>query len=215
MPVRTIGYMWHDSFGDYDAGTASDLPETRTRINNPVRASKILDYLMELYVGEAPVDAPLATHDKAHDDRVWALSDGAGGEAGPDLHMPRGTMTIARRAVGTAIAADYAIMSGTVDNAHALYRDPRARMMRLTKHYNARLAVIYKGGNAPILVPFNNLSILKELCGRRSEVRDPFVNRARRIDGQDITHDQDLVVTAAQANVVHVPNRLAEKKAEA
>lgn len=364
MTGRRTGYLWHDSFGEYYAGTtdlphvepygAPDLPETRTRINNLVRASGMIDLLVELPVAEAPLDAVLAAHDKAYIDKLIGLSDGEGGEAGPYLHMPPGGMSIARRAAGAAIGAVDAVMSGEVDNAYALvrpaghhasrrigqgfcvlnnvaiaalhaldrhglervaivdwdvhhgngtqeimwddprvlaisihqsrlytisdggthetggpgaegsvlnvplpagsgngaylaaidrvvcpaverfapqlilvgsgldalYRDPLGRMMlhtdsfrdmtgrmlRLAERCGARLAVVHEGGYAPVLVPFGALAILEEMSGRRSRVQDPFLPRARLMDGQELTPDQDAAVLAAENNVALVPD---------
>ena len=364
MGQRRTGYLWHDSFGDYYAGTTDlpnvepygspDLPETRVRIDTLVRRSGMIDHLVELDVGEAPLEAVLAAHDRAYVDRLITLSDGAGGEAGPYLHMPPGGMQIALRAAGAAIGAVDAVMSGEVDNAYALvrpaghhasrvvgqgfcvlnnvaiaalharqahgldrvaivdwdvhhgngtqeilwddpsilnisihqsrlftisdggpheiggpgaegctlnvplpagsghgaylaavdrvvrpaverfapqlilvasgldgmYRDPLGRMMLHSDSYRemsermralagdcgAKLAYVHEGGYSPVLVPFGALAILEDLCGRRSGVDDPFLPRARLIDGQDLSHDQTGYIEAAEANIPRVPD---------
>lgn len=364
MGQRQTGYLWHDSFGAYDAGTtnlpnvepygAPDSPETRIRIDNLVRKSGMIGHLVEIGVEEAPLDAVLAAHDSGYVDRLLALSDGAGGEAGPYLHMPPGGMRIALRAAGAAIGAVDAVISGALDNAYALvrpaghhatrqigqgfcvlnnvaiaalharrahgldrvaivdwdvhhgngtqeilwddpsilnisihqsrlftisdggpheiggagaegcslniplpagsghgaylaaidrvvapaverfapqlilvasgldamYRDPLGRMMlhsdsfremsarmrALAEGTGARLAYVHEGGYAPVLVPFGTLAILEDLSGRKSGTEDPFLPRARLIDGQELSHDQNVFVQAAEANLPHVPD---------
>lgn len=361
---RRTGYLWHPSFGEYDAGRtriphveaypAPDLPETRTRIDNLVRSSGMIDQLIELDVHEASLGSILAAHDNDYVRRIVKLSEGEGGEAGPYVFMPPGGMAIARRAAGAAIGAVDAVLSGQVDNAYALvrpaghhatrsggmgfcllnnvaiaalhavrhhglekvaiidwdvhhgngtqeilwddptvlaisihqshlftisdgstaeiggpeaegtvmniplpagsghgaylaaidqvvcpaverfrpqliiiasgldamYRDPLGRMMlhsdsyremtgrmlALAERCDARLAVVHEGGYAPVLVPFGALAILEELSGRLSDVQDPFLVSAKKIDGHELTHDQAIAVSAAQANVEKVPD---------
>ena len=359
---RRTGYLWHPSFGKFDAGSsriphvepypAPDLPETRTRIDNLVRSSGMIERLVELDVQEAPLDVILGAHDPDYIRRLVDLSDGEGGEAGPYVFMPPGGLPIVRRAAGAAIKAVDAVLSGDVDNAYALvrpaghhasraggmgfcllnnvaiaalhainhhglervaiidwdvhhgngtqeilwddprvlaisihqsrlftisdggteeiggpaaegsvmnvplpagsghgaylaaidrvvppaverfqpqlliiasgldalYRDPLGRMMlhsdsfrqmtrrvlQLAERCDARLAVVHEGGYAPIIVPFGALAILEELSGQLSGVEDPFLVSARKIDGQDLSHDQDIAIQAAEANVERV-----------
>ncbi|MGH4006826.1 MAG: class II histone deacetylase [Pseudonocardiaceae bacterium] len=130
------GYLWHDSFADYDMGVfhppgAPDVlahphiagPLPVTRMAALVEASGLLAHLSTLEPVPAGRDDLLRVHGAGYLDRLGALSAASGGDTG-DGWSPFGPggFAIARLAAGAAITAVEAVLTGTVGNAYALAR---------------------------------------------------------------------------------------------
>jgi len=126
-------YVWFDSRGYQDWLPREALfqpmpsPETaegKRRFKNLLDAADITPQLV-------PVPSRMATraeierlHDPAYIDRIQALSDTTGGDAGEETPFGPGGYEIALLAAGGAMNAVAAVLTGDCDNAYALVRPP-------------------------------------------------------------------------------------------
>jgi acetoin utilization deacetylase AcuC-like enzyme len=127
-------YLWHDT------GTAAGLlasggwleplehvesPGTKRRLYSLLAVSGLLDELVAVRAREATTEELIAVHRRQYVDRIEALSEARGGDAG-DGTTPfgHGGSRIARLSAGGAIAAVDAVVTGALDRVYALVRPP-------------------------------------------------------------------------------------------
>ena len=126
-------YMWHDT-GRATALSADrrwiqafehyENPETKRRFRNLVEVAGLFDDLDVLPPRMATIDEILRFHTPAYVDRIRALSDASGGNAGEGTPFSAGAFEIALLAAGGTITALDAVLDGRVKNAYALVRPP-------------------------------------------------------------------------------------------
>ena len=125
--------MWHDTLsasgsyrvrGDLQPGLHIENAETKRKFKNLLDAYEVTPRLQALSFGEADDRDLLRFHTAEYVQKVQALSDGAGGDAGEHTLFGPGSAEIARLAVGGASAAVGAVANGDVQNAYALTRPP-------------------------------------------------------------------------------------------
>jgi acetoin utilization deacetylase AcuC-like enzyme len=125
--------MWHDAGsagawirarGPVEPEPHGESPATKRRFRNLVEVSGLLDRLVSLRAREATREELLRLHTPEYVDRIKALSDADGGDAGIDTPFGPGSFEIASLAVGGCLAAVDAVLDGRVDNAYALVRPP-------------------------------------------------------------------------------------------
>ncbi|MEE4297821.1 MAG: class II histone deacetylase [Pseudomonadales bacterium] len=131
-------YMWHDTgsaFGPINTGVRpfagarqpgvhSENAETKRRLKNQLDALGITETLVPIRPFAASDAQLLRFHTQAHLDRVAAASRSFGADVGDAAPAGPGSDEIARLAVGGAIAALEAVVTGAVDNAYVLSRPP-------------------------------------------------------------------------------------------
>ncbi len=126
-------YMWHDT------GTASlyltpgltvepdehaESSKTKRRMRNLMEVSGILDGLEQLRPMPAAIEDITRFHTKSYVQRIKALSDDRGGDAGELTPFGPGSYEIALLSAGGVIRAAQAVWDGEVKNAYALVRPP-------------------------------------------------------------------------------------------
>ncbi len=135
------GLLWDERFLDHDPGLAivsapvedhelwdplphAASPELVDRAYRLIDRSGLLSNLTPLSTSAAPVEAITRVHSPELVQRVKAISERGGGEAGE--FAPAGALTyeVALLSAGGAIAAVDSVMSGRVHNAYALLRPP-------------------------------------------------------------------------------------------
>jgi acetoin utilization deacetylase AcuC-like enzyme len=126
-------YMWHDtgSGGEYmpargwiEPEPHSERPATKRRFRNLVEVSGLLRELTILEPTPASVEDLVRFHSRDYVERIKALSDDRGGDAGDLVPFGPGSYEIALLAVGGCTAALDAVLAGQVENAYALVRPP-------------------------------------------------------------------------------------------
>ncbi len=131
-------YMWHDTgsaFGEINTGVRPfagrqqpgvhvENAETKRRLKNQLDALDVTETLVPIRPFEASDAQLLRFHTRAHLDRVAAASASFGADVGDSAPAGPGSDGIARLAVGGAIAALEAVVTGAVDNAYVLSRPP-------------------------------------------------------------------------------------------
>jgi len=135
----TTGWVWHERYAWHDTGRAGGvLPaggwlqpdlhvengETKRRFRNLVELSGLLELLRPLAPRPATVDELCRFHTREYVERIRALSDQGGGDAGELTPFGAGSFEIAQLAAGGVIAAVDAVLDGSVANAYALVRPP-------------------------------------------------------------------------------------------
>jgi acetoin utilization deacetylase AcuC-like enzyme len=125
-------YFWHDpgpSAGGrrpdgivLQVAEPADLPDTKRRLLGLLEGTGYSDHLTRIAPRMATVEELLRFHTRTYIDQVEAISKAGFGEVGRSAYVGAGTFEIACLAVGGAIAAVDAVVSGTVDNAYALVR---------------------------------------------------------------------------------------------
>jgi acetoin utilization deacetylase AcuC-like enzyme len=133
------GLVWHERMMWHDTGSGAaelpsggwlephvhvESPDTKRRLKNLLDATGLTDGLTLLRARPATVEELCRVHDRAHVDRVAALSAGRGGDAGSEAPFGNGSYEIALLAAGGVIGAVDATLEGAVDNAYALVRPP-------------------------------------------------------------------------------------------
>lgn len=126
-------YLWHDTGNSalllrpglqVQPGEHAENPETKRRFKNLLDVSGLSDHLDMVRPRPATVDEIRRFHTAGYVDRVRALSDANGGNAGDDVFFGPGSFEIAQLAAGGAIVAMDAVLSGGARNAYALIRPP-------------------------------------------------------------------------------------------
>jgi acetoin utilization deacetylase AcuC-like enzyme len=126
-------YMWHDTghaAGPFPAGgwvepeAHAENPATKRRLKNLLDVSGLTPQLHAIEPRMASVDEVCRLHERAYVDRIKALSDERGGDAGGLTPFGPGSYEIALLAAGGVLAAVDAVLDGTVANAFALVRPP-------------------------------------------------------------------------------------------
>lgn len=127
------GLVWDERFAWHDAGLGStnlwvepypalDRPEAKRRLWSLLQASGLAARLAAIRARPA-TDAELTRfHTTAYVDRVRALAEAGGGDAGESARFGRNGFEIARLAAGGCIAAVEAVLRREVENAYALVR---------------------------------------------------------------------------------------------
>lgn len=125
--------LWHDvgastailpSRTRWQPGVHFENPETKRRLKNLLDGYGVTDQLMRLTPTPAARAALERVHTPAYIDKVLALSDAEGGDAGEVALVGPGSFDAAQLAAGGAIAAVEAVLQGRARNAYALVRPP-------------------------------------------------------------------------------------------
>ncbi|MDD7940781.1 class II histone deacetylase [Actinomycetospora lutea] len=135
----TTGALWHEKYMWWDTRHASvfipsggwlepdehaENPRTKRRLKNLLDATGLSGQLQWLTPREATVEELCRVHDRDYVDRMKALSDDDGGDAGELTPFAGGGFEIAALAAGGVIAAAEAVRDRVVDNAYAITRPP-------------------------------------------------------------------------------------------
>jgi acetoin utilization deacetylase AcuC-like enzyme len=94
--------------------------------------------------------------------------------------------------------------------------DPLGRMLLHSASYRSlardlldavdgRLVMVHEGGYSEFYVPFCGLAVVEELAGVRTEVVDPYLDEARRMEGHSLTPAQVEVIDGAARLVGAIP----------
>jgi acetoin utilization deacetylase AcuC-like enzyme len=139
------GLVWHERMMWHDTGSGAaelpaggwlephvhvESPDTKRRLKNLLDATGLTDRLTLLRPRPATVEELCRVHERAHVDRVAALSAERGGDAGDEAPFGHGSYEIALLAAGGVIGAVDATLDGEVDNAYALVRPPGHHAVR-------------------------------------------------------------------------------------
>lgn len=126
-------YQWHDT-GNHagfifpgfplQPGMHNEHPETKRRFKNLLDVAGITDQLTSIKPRHATLEEILRFHTPDYVERVKAMSDAYGGDAGELTQVGRGSYEIALLSAGGVIEALDAVVTGKVDNAYALVRPP-------------------------------------------------------------------------------------------
>lgn len=126
-------YMWHDtghagifipSVGYVQPSEHAESPESKRRIRNLLEVSGLIEQLVPIRPRPATRDEVLRYHTAEYIDRIAALSDASGGDAGMTTPFAAGGYDIALLSAGGVLAAAEAVVDGEVENAYALVRPP-------------------------------------------------------------------------------------------
>ena len=134
--------VWDPVFAAYNGGAGpawiGGMPDSET-FDQPDTVARAYDMIKEVSLTEtclilgcdAVTEGDLAVqHDSDYVDRVKALSEGDGGDAGFLAHVPPGGFDILLKATGSALAAFRAVLSGQAQNAYAFARPGGHHAMR-------------------------------------------------------------------------------------
>ena len=134
MTGHQTAIVWDPAFGTYDGGfgpgglgdmrptMSFDQPETIVRAFEMVQRTELKDACLFLDPDPATKIDLLVQHDADYIDRVEALSQGAGGDAGFLAYVPPGGFEILLKATGSALAAMRVVLDGRARNAFAFAR---------------------------------------------------------------------------------------------
>ena len=137
----TTGYVWEELYGWHDTGTAAGLlspgidvqpyqhfesAETKVRLASLLEVSGLTKSLTRIPAVAATEEQVLRVHTKDYVERIKKESaQPKGGDCGDGTSpFGHGSFEIALLAVGGAIEATRAVVSGQVRNAYALIRPP-------------------------------------------------------------------------------------------
>jgi acetoin utilization deacetylase AcuC-like enzyme len=133
------GALWHEKYMWWDTRHAGvfipaggwiepdehvENPRTKRRLKNLLDACGLSEQLHWLTPRPATVDELCRVHDRAYVERMKALSDDDGGDAGELTPFGPGGFEIAALGAGGAIVAAEAVRDRVVDNAYAIIRPP-------------------------------------------------------------------------------------------
>ena len=137
--MARTGFVWDEKYVWFDSRTYADWlpadayfqpqpsPETaegKRRFKNLLDAAGITPQLAAIPSRMATVDEIARIHDRGYIDRIKALSDDCGGDAGEETPFGKGSYEIALLSAGGAMNAVAAVARGEVANAYALTRPP-------------------------------------------------------------------------------------------
>lgn len=137
--TRRTGLAYHERFlwhypgsaaavipagGMVEPGPHAESPERIRRINGLIEVSGLGEHLVRLRPRYATAAELQRLHTAGYLNRVQALSDGAGGDAGEYAPVGPSSFEIAALAAGACLVAVDAVANRTVDNAYALVRPP-------------------------------------------------------------------------------------------
>ncbi|MGI9117044.1 MAG: class II histone deacetylase [Gaiellales bacterium] len=137
--MTRTGFVWDEKYVWFDSRTYADwlppeaffqpmpspeTPEGKRRFKNLLDATGLFDQLVRIPSRLATVEEIERVHDRAYIDRIKALSDDCGGDAGEETPFGKGGYEIALLSAGGAMNAAAAVATGEVDNAYALVRPP-------------------------------------------------------------------------------------------
>lgn len=126
-------YLWHNTgnfAGPMPFGRPvqpyehAENPETKRRIRNLLEVSGLLRQLVPIEPRPATDEEILRVHTRAHLEKIRALDEQIGADAGVFTPMGRGSFEIALLSAGGVIEAVDAVLDGKVANAYALVRPP-------------------------------------------------------------------------------------------
>jgi len=125
--------MWHDT-GSYagvlppgipvQPGRHAENPETKRRFKNLLEVSGLYQQLHHIEAYAASEQDILRVHSRDYINRIKAMSEETGGDAGMLTPFGKGSFDIAKLAAGGVMAAIDALLDGRIDNAYALVRPP-------------------------------------------------------------------------------------------
>jgi acetoin utilization deacetylase AcuC-like enzyme len=133
------GFVWDEKYVWFDSRTYADwlppeayfqpmpspeTPEGKRRFKNLLDAAGITPQLTMIPSRSATVDEIARVHDREYIDRIKAMSDASGGDAGEETPFGKGGYDIALLSAGGAMNAVKAVIEGQVQNAYALTRPP-------------------------------------------------------------------------------------------
>jgi acetoin utilization deacetylase AcuC-like enzyme len=126
-------YMWHDTRsaglflpagGMLEPDEHAENPRTKRRLRNLLEVSGVFEKLTLVAPRPATVDEVCRFHDRGYVDRIRAMSEAGGGDAGEFTPFGPGSYEIALLSTGGCLAATDAIVAGRIQNAYALVRPP-------------------------------------------------------------------------------------------
>lgn len=138
--MKRTGLVWQEQFAWHSPGVAAaflppggfvqpgdhvDHPEARRRIVNLLEVAGVRRKLLSIdEIVPASRDELMLFHTADYIDRIKALSDAGGGNAGDLTPFGPGGYEIAALSAGAGIAAGRAVLEGRVRNAYVLNRPP-------------------------------------------------------------------------------------------
>lgn len=126
-------YFWHDTRsaglflpagGAIEPDEHPENPRTKRRFRNLLEVSGLLAKLVPLAPRAATEEEVLRVHTREYVERVRAMSETGGGDAGEFTPFGPGSFEIALLAAGGTIAAVDAVIEGRVRNVYTLVRPP-------------------------------------------------------------------------------------------
>ncbi|WP_042349581.1 class II histone deacetylase [Bacillus massiliigorillae] len=126
-------YFWHDTGngalflppgGWIEADEHGESPKSKRRVKNLLERTGFIEELKVMKPRSATKEEVERNHNPSYVEKVKALSDADGGDAGELAVVGRGSYEIALLSVGGAITGVDAVMEGTVQNVYALTRPP-------------------------------------------------------------------------------------------
>ncbi|WP_425450406.1 class II histone deacetylase [Virgifigura deserti] len=126
-------YMWHDtgsaglfvpSTGYIQPASHVEHPESKRRIRNLMEVTGLIERLEIIQPRSATREEVLRYHTADYIDRLEAMSEADGGDAGIGTPFAHGGFEIALLSAGGVLAAAEAVVDGKVENAYALVRPP-------------------------------------------------------------------------------------------
>lgn len=132
--MQRTAIVWDPAFSDFDGGygppgfegmpptRSFDQPDTVDRAYEMAKNSENPDRYLWLEPDSAGAEELACQHSVDYIERVRALSEGDGGDAGFLAYTPPGGFETLAKATGSALAGIRATLSGTVRNAFAFAR---------------------------------------------------------------------------------------------
>lgn len=112
-------------FGPWvEGGLVLESPESRQRLINLVRRSGLMKHLIEIVPTPASADELALVHDREYVERIRAMSEAEGGEAGEFAAFGPGTYPIAALAAGAVRDGLAWVLAQPRRHAYALVRPP-------------------------------------------------------------------------------------------
>ncbi|VAW05277.1 Deacetylases, including yeast histone deacetylase and acetoin utilization protein [hydrothermal vent metagenome] len=137
--MRKTGFIWQEIYMWHDTGTHAGVlpagvpvqpgrhaenPETKRRFKNLLEVSGLYKQLHPVEAYPASEEDILRVHTCEYMNRIKAMSDETGGDAGMLTPFGKGGFDIAKLAAGGVMAAIDAVLDSKIDNAYALVRPP-------------------------------------------------------------------------------------------